>query len=98
MLNGGNLLEVQIVDTKQMSHLVKKKSQGVMAQICNLHVVSTEEVPTDLNEVLKAFDDVFLSPLNCPQSGPMTIKYPSNLALNLLTSNPIDIHIFKRMK
>lgn len=51
-LKGGVTPEVQIVDAKQMSHLIQKTPQGVMAQVYSLQAEPTGEVHSDLNNVL----------------------------------------------
>ncbi|XP_057497404.1 uncharacterized protein LOC130782134 [Actinidia eriantha] len=66
VLKGGNTTDVQLVDARQMDHLIKKKSQGVVAQVCNLQAMNSNEVLLDLNNILMAFDDVFSIPIGLP--------------------------------
>lgn len=66
VLKGGHTPIVQLVDAKQMSHLIKKRPQGVMAQVCSLQAMTTNEVHPDLNKVLQTFDDVFCTTPGLP--------------------------------
>lgn len=66
VLQGGNATDVQLVGIKQMEHLIRKKSPGVVAQIYSLQAVPIPEVHPALAHILHSFDDVFSSSTELP--------------------------------